>query len=263
MVERNPSELREMFGRNLRVLSADYPSISELARLLKINRTQLNRYLSGESFPRPDILARICAFFDTDARILIDPVENLGSTDQVLGAPYLHGFLGARMQEIEEDVLPSGFYRFSRRSFVDHELYVVGLVHVRRHGRNTVLRGFETREAMRLQGLPLDARSREFRGLILQQEDGLTILAARHNAMTCSFSYLSKIASFQNNFWVGYSTRTVMEAADGLRATRMAYEYLGPSAKTAIEITKSLGFKALEDVPPFHARLLRPGVPFT
>ncbi|MEP2204195.1 MAG: helix-turn-helix transcriptional regulator, partial [Tateyamaria sp.] len=50
---RSPSELRSMFGANLRQLAAEYTSISDLARQLGINRTQFNRYLSGESFPRP------------------------------------------------------------------------------------------------------------------------------------------------------------------------------------------------------------------
>ncbi|MEM6371330.1 MAG: XRE family transcriptional regulator, partial [Pseudomonadota bacterium] len=47
---RSPSELRSMFGANLRDLSQSYPSISELSRQLGINRTQFNRYLAGESF---------------------------------------------------------------------------------------------------------------------------------------------------------------------------------------------------------------------
>ena len=52
-----------MFGRNLRLLGQPYASVSALCRELGINRTQFNRYLSGESFPRPDILQRICAYF--------------------------------------------------------------------------------------------------------------------------------------------------------------------------------------------------------
>ena len=64
-----------MFGANLRSLSKDYVSVSELSRQLGINRTQFNRYLAGESFPRPDVLARICGFFKVDARMLLEPVE--------------------------------------------------------------------------------------------------------------------------------------------------------------------------------------------
>ncbi|MEP2716327.1 helix-turn-helix domain-containing protein, partial [Pseudophaeobacter sp.] len=45
---RTPAQLRNMFGTNLRHLAQNYPSVSELARRLGINRTQFNRYMSGE-----------------------------------------------------------------------------------------------------------------------------------------------------------------------------------------------------------------------
>lgn len=92
----DPAKLRGMFGRNLQILSAPYPSISALCRELEINRTQFNRYLAGESFPRPDILHRICNFFDVDARILLEPVEALTTTaSDLLNHPELEGFSGA------------------------------------------------------------------------------------------------------------------------------------------------------------------------
>ena len=69
-----PAEIRSIFGANLLVLSKDYESITALALELGINRTQFNRYLSGESFPRPDVLSRICDFFKVDARILLEPL---------------------------------------------------------------------------------------------------------------------------------------------------------------------------------------------
>ena len=66
-----------MFGANLRQLARDSASISALCRDLQINRTQFNRYLAGESFPRPDVLHRICSFFGVDARILLEPVSDI------------------------------------------------------------------------------------------------------------------------------------------------------------------------------------------
>jgi len=84
---RSPAELRNMFGANLRILARSFPSISELSRQLGINRTQFNRYLSGESFPRPDVLARMCKFFGVDARVLLEPVES----------PDFTGFRGAAL----------------------------------------------------------------------------------------------------------------------------------------------------------------------
>jgi transcriptional regulator with XRE-family HTH domain len=259
---RTPAELRNMFGANLRVLSKQYPSISELSRQLGINRTQFNRYLSGESFPRPDVLDRICAFFDVDARILLDPVEALANKGHIVNGSVLKDFVGPGVNNLPETVFPSGFYRFTRRSFVNDTQFVVGLVYVFRESNNTYVRGFEAKEAMRQQGLPADTVTREFRGYVTRQEDGVAMMISRRNAMTCSFNYLARVASFENNFWVGYVTRTVRESATGTRVARMVYEHLGKDPKTVWKAARTQGFCSEEDLMPFHARLLQIGDPF-
>lgn len=259
----SPAQLRNMFGENLRSLAAGYASISDLARQLGINRTQFNRYLSGESFPRPDVLSRICAFFEVDARVLLQPVDEIGSKQDPIANPFLRDFVGSGARHVPEDLFPSGFYRFSRRSFVTEDLYIVGLVFIRRDGSNTFLRGYEVKSAMKMQFLPTNARAREFRGIVMQQEDGIAIIATRKNAMTCSFNYLSRVASFDNNFWLGYVTRTVPESVGGLRATRLVYEYLGTNMTDVMPAARSAGFCKSSDLLPFHQRLLRPGDGFT
>ena len=126
-----PAELRGIFGANLRQLALKFPSVAGLCRQLGINRTQFNRYLSGESFPRPDVLHRICVFFDVDARILLEPVADiLPATTDLFSHPDIAGFLGNGSVNVEEEEFPSGFFRFSRPSFVDDTLFVVGLVFV-------------------------------------------------------------------------------------------------------------------------------------
>ena len=254
----SPAQLRNMFGANLRSLAANYASISDLARQLGINRTQFNRYLSGESFPRPDVLARICCFFQVDARVLLEPVDQIGSKQDPIANPFLRNFVGSGAKDVPEDLFPSGFYRFSRLSFVTQDVFVVGLVHVRRDGTNTFLRGYEAKEAMRIQDLPTDSPSREFRGIAMKQEDGIAIIASRNNAMTCSFNYLSKVASFKNNFMLGYVTRTVPESVDGLRATRLVYEHLGSDMADVLPAARMTGFCNSDDLLPFHRRLLWP-----
>jgi transcriptional regulator with XRE-family HTH domain len=254
----SPAELRSMFGANLRALAADYTSISELSRRLGINRTQFNRYLAGESFPRPDVLARMCSFFDVDARVLLEPVAEIGKGQDPINNPFLRDYVGVGAQDVSENMFPSGFYRFSRASFVSADVFVLGLVHIRRQGANTFLRGFETKEAMRSQDLPTQAEAREFRGIVLQQEDGLALIVSRRNAMTCSFNYLSRVASFENNFWQGYITRTIPDATGDKRVTRLAYEHLGTDLKDVLPIARSNGFCKAGELPAFHRRLLRP-----
>lgn len=251
-----------MFGENLRILSKSYPSISELSRRLGINRTQFNRYLSGESFPRPDVLDRICDFFQVDARILLEPVGSFEDKGQTLNGPILKNFLGVGVNALTEDVFPSGFYRFSRQSFTSDAHYVIGLVRVFRSGGQAFVRGFEAKAAMKQQGLPTDPRAREFRGYVTRQEDGVALVISRRNSMTCSFNYLARVASFENNFWVGYVTRTVRESASGTRATRMVYEHLGKDRSSIYSAAREAGFATEDQLMPFHRRLLQTDQPF-
>ncbi|MCE8511074.1 helix-turn-helix transcriptional regulator [Ruegeria pomeroyi] len=259
---RTPAELRNMFGENLRRLSRRYPSISELSRQLGINRTQFNRYLSGESFPRPDVLDRICNFFNVDARILLDPVDAIPVSDQILSGPVLSEFFGPDVTSLNEDDFPSGFYRFTRRSFVNESKFVLGLVYVFRESNTTYIRGYEALEAMRQQDLPDDPRTREFRGYVTREDDGVTLLISRRNAMTFSFNYLSRVASFENNFWVGYVSRSVREPVSGHRITRLVYEHLGRDKSSIWKTARQAGFLDVDQLLPFHRRLLRPDDPF-
>lgn len=258
---RSPSQLRNMFGANLRQLAETYPSVSALARQLGINRTQFNRYLSGESFPRPDILARICDFFEVDARILLEPVDQIGPGAGPVMTSFLKDFMGEAAQVVPESVFPNGFYQFSRRSFVKDNEYVRGLLYVNRQGNDTHVKGYEPKIAMAMQGIPPAARAREYRGFVLKVEDGVAILASRRNGLTGSMNFLNRVASFENNFWVGYVARTARENSATTRMTRLVYEHLGTDLNRVMPAARSAGFCKLDDLVAFHQNLLQPNDP--
>ena len=254
----DPAELRAIFGENLRKLSESYSSVAGLCRELGINRTQFNRYLSGESFPRPDVLHRICQFFEVDARVLLEPVEAIqpGGVD-LLNHPVVAGFFGAGPVQVPMEIFPDGFYRFVRPSFIDDTQFVRGLVYISRADGYTFLRGYESRAALRSQGLSLKPRDREFRGLVMRQEEGIMAIVTHRDSLACSFNFLTQETSFQSNLWEGYVTRTVREKVTGRRATRMVYEHLGRDRRAVMEAARSSGLVPLDEVPQFHARLLR------
>ncbi|WP_417205423.1 helix-turn-helix domain-containing protein [Antarctobacter sp.] len=258
-----PAELRSMLGANLRQLSQRAPSISALCRDLGINRTQFNRYLAGESFPRPDVLHRICSYFHVDARILLESVQEITNNDAgILNNPAISDYLGNAMRPVSEEAFPSGFYRFARRSFLDEHMFVRGLIYVFRSRDGTFLKGFEAKDAMRQQGLPIDPATREFRGAVMPQEDGIAALVSRRGATTTSFNFLARIPSFENNFWVGYVTRTVRENVAGRRVERLVYEYLGKDMAHVLPAARSAGFCAESDLLGYQRNLLKPSEPF-
>ena len=95
--DRSPADIRAVFSQNLKELMGPAPNVSALCRELSLNRTQFNRYLAGESFPRPDILQKICLHFGLDARIMLQPLSELKNAPSNAQAFYgLHEFLNMR-----------------------------------------------------------------------------------------------------------------------------------------------------------------------
>lgn len=227
-----------------------------------INRTQFNRYLTGESFPRPDVLHQICLFFDVDARILLEPLDELTAPPGVLNHPFLRNHIGGRMQAIQEETFPSGFYRFSRQSFMEDDLMVVGLIYFFRRDSYVFVRGYESRSGMKQQALPTEGALREFRGVVSQHEDGIAFTVSHLNNMAHSFNFLSRVAAFQNGYWVGYSARPARESVTGRRVTRMVYEHLGNDLKVVLPAARSCGYAKPDDLPAFHLKHLRIGRDF-
>lgn len=254
----SPADLRNMFGANLRQLARGSQSISALCRDLGINRTQFNRYLSGESFPRPDVLFRICRFFQVDARILLQPVAEIDNApESIFHHPFLSDYLGDSEEPVPEDFMPSGIYRFSRRSFTKTDEFVVGLVQITRKGDKTFIRGYEAKQAMRDQGLPTGTADREFRGCVLGQDDGISLLISRKSTRTFSFSYLAAQTSFDNNYWVGYTTRTARETVTGSRAARLVFEHLGKRRRDILETARRSGLCTADRLLPYHRTQLQ------
>ncbi|AZV77956.1 XRE family transcriptional regulator [Parasedimentitalea marina] len=79
--ERSPQDLRNQLSANLLKLT-DGMVVSQICKKANISRNQFNRYLTGESFPRPDVLDRICTFFGVDANILLRPLGNAPETPE-------------------------------------------------------------------------------------------------------------------------------------------------------------------------------------
>ena len=259
----DPAHLRSIFGQNLRHLASMYPSVAGLCREMGLNRTQFNRYLAGESFPRPDILHRICQFFGVDARVLLEPIARTRHrTRDVLSHPALEGFLDARTIRVPQSRFPSGFYRFLRRSFIGEEDFVQGLVHVSRRDGHTLLRGYDPRDAAGKQGPALRAEDREFRGLVMRQEEGVMAIVNHRGALGCSFNFLTPETAFQSNLWEGYATRAVRERVTGCRAVRMIYEHLGNDLAAALAAARGAGLIPVGDIPRHHRRLLQIGRDF-
>jgi hypothetical protein len=130
-------------------------------------------------------------------------------------------------------------------------------VQVCRHDGHAFLRGLEPRAAMHQQGLPASRAEREYRGMILRQDDGVSIILTRRGGRTGSYNFLAPVASYNNNFWEGFVTRTIREQVTGQRMSRMVYEYLGHDVGTVLRAARCGGFCDADALLTHHLRLLQ------
>ena len=75
----------DTFGPNLRLLCGYRPSISRVAQDLKLNRSQLNRYLAGNSFPRRPLMRKICDYFGVEPHEILLPQEEFARIIKLRG----------------------------------------------------------------------------------------------------------------------------------------------------------------------------------
>ena len=237
----SPAELRTRLGENLQQLSRASPSISALCRELGINRTQFNRYRAGESFPRPDVLYRICRYFKVDARILLEPVEMVAAA---ANGPFLHPevreYLPHKGPEQLEVKLPDGLFRFVRRSAQHQGRYVRGIFRVYRKDGHAFLRGYDHAKVVADAGQEPTAGTRQFRGALLPQGAGYMAVIARLGGVGMTYNVMEPVKG-RREIWRGFVSWPDMPNGEGRRKEVQLHEFLGTDTAKVMSAARSAG----------------------
>jgi hypothetical protein len=115
-----------VFAQNLTELMEGERNHSHWCRDLQIHRTQLQRFMNGESVPRPDVLGRICRYFDLDARILTHLLDDV----RAMRVHSIPNFILDGLKPASHDLFPDGFYeewrelKTASKQYCCHLLYV-------------------------------------------------------------------------------------------------------------------------------------------
>jgi transcriptional regulator with XRE-family HTH domain len=146
------SDKLTIFGQNLRALCRRKPSISSVARDLEVGRVQFGRYLNGTSFPKPDLLDRICRYFNVDVAIFIRPLDEIEAEqkDWMKKANDL-AYLQSAASYIEESTtyegfsrhLPDGIHCLWLNSFSDLSSVHCRLMQVRTVDGTRLIKGYD------------------------------------------------------------------------------------------------------------------------
>ncbi|WP_254428709.1 MULTISPECIES: helix-turn-helix domain-containing protein [unclassified Ruegeria] len=232
---RSPAELRKMFGANLRRLARQYPSVSELCRQLGINRTQFNRYLGGESFPRPDVLDRICNFFEVDARILLRPIDEIDLPPVHPAASALTEFLGSGPGTLTENLLPAGFYFVSETGLDEPHATRHRVLHARRLPQCTLVRSYEPPSGED----SVASNLREVQGIAACAGRQIYILMSSRASQNSRIYLVKRGNDAQSDQWRGVAICLSKTTANDTTMRRLALRYLGPKPKAALSAARA------------------------
>lgn len=250
----DPVQLRAVFGANLRALSAGAPSIAALCRNLGINRTQFNRYLSGEAFPRPDVLHQICRFFDVDARILLEPLEDKGGqADQTYDGQNGDDKLGVSdtAQAIDYARMPLGVCLIYRRSFLNDEELSVSMTTAKvcPDGRVQLV-SIMPREIAQFLGLPVKLQSRRRVGRMFQHSTGVSFAFTGDVSSVWQFAFLEYSYLGNPNLYAGECVNTLRLGHPGRISDRILLERLEPTLAAMMAARGQTGYRRFEDLKP-------------
>ncbi|WP_342781989.1 helix-turn-helix transcriptional regulator [Ruegeria faecimaris] len=227
---RSPDDLRRMFGANLRTLAGQYNSVSELCRQLGVNRTQFNRYLGGESFPRPDVLDRICRFFDVDARILLHPLDQIDQPSKHPAAVALTEFLGSTPATLTEILFPGGFYYATETELDGTKPLRHRLFHARRLPQCTLVRGFEP-----ISETPgASVAEREVQGIVACAGRQIYMLMSCRASQKSRIYLVTRGIENQTNCWRGVAICLSKTTATATTTRRILLRHLGDDTSTVL-----------------------------
>ncbi len=250
----NPADLRMILGDNLRRLCRDSASISELCRTIGVNRTQFNRYLSGNAFPRPDVLFRICHHFGVDANILLRRLD--APVAQPASDPVTAMFASKR--PFDHYLLPDGMYRYWRRSFRQPDLAYLGMALIRTRGAAKIWKGYDIHDSPIRAGTGRHARSSSYEGTLIQQFDGFTLISRTAYSDLMNVSYFEYGLGQLLDYYSGISFITRRRLPETDRLSAIVMQCLPNDRAAWLGCARQCGTQPMRTVPaPIRAALDR------
>jgi len=249
------NEVRAIFANNLAQLIENKTTITELSRATGINRTQIGRFLAQESFPRPDILARICEYFQCDARILTVSLREIEAA-QASAGPFVLHTLKSAFRPAPQEILQNGYYQEWRIMNGNVQLYVKSLMQVK-----TICNVRMTKMICADRILGAESRvppiKRMYEGQAIMQSAGVTIFdRGRHNLglwmKRLSFGYQG-----DERYFPGWEVRPIaMGGMPEVPVAPIVLRRIDVSTRGDLRREQAIGQVPLGDVPMVVRQIL-------
>lgn len=253
------------FGSNLKLLCKERGSQSAVADALGISKVQFQRYLKGESFPKPNLLKRICDYFGVDARILTDELGSAGILRMRQGfAPFPETAPASPAAEAMAYAcrsdsffapgpqLPDGFYLVWRHAMAQQGRISCTLHQVRTLSRSRVVKAYDLKAIRPADPSENAPRSRVFRGILLRQTTGFVAVYYYEEPWNIiALSYVNGIDAVNaDTMLAGFSVLCRDELPGMNRMSRCAWQRVPLQCGPVLAAARRRGLYDPRDVPP-------------
>ena len=258
-----------VFRNNLRILSGLRGNVSAVARDIDINRVQYNRFLNGESFPKPAVLKSLCEYFGVDARIYVEPLSKeqiAKAMSHVSGGPLtqtaeeipLDMNIGGLDCNVPQSQLPDGLHLIWRLAFSNNTDAVVLMLQVKTVGNVRTCKGYEVAPTFQSNTAIYGRNGREFSGIVTRASDGFSLMYSKRSPSfflgTCFFEGTQ---NHGDDLFYGFATLHRGEKPGMRRVSRAVFQLLPPTMAGVLPYARKKGVLPLDVVPKRIAALLQ------
>lgn len=248
---RPASAIRSVFSENLKQLCDRDGTVTDIARQLGINRAQFVRYLNGESSPRPEILDTICRYFGYDARILLEPLSNLGQAQPSVSEAFSVAGMDEDVLIHDTTGLPDGFYKYWKVPFTFKGSVYVTLSHVKTIDGVRYIKTIDHRSFYRDKVVGQYAyRLRRCDGWLFSQRHGHSFLLTYGRNRTTIYGYLEHAHGFNSHLYAGFTAISNPQKHGVRRVSNIVFEKLDVTWQQALAFARQDPNWKFEDVHP-------------
>lgn len=268
--QKQPTSVLPVFGQNLRILTGFVGTQTKVAAELDIGRIQFQRYLRGESFPKPNVLKKICTYFQVDARILTEPLTNtlLQQMQQAYkpqaSFPTQSAWLTALAHAAPNqnyfnysNALPDGLYAVWQWCAARKNTIIRMLIQISQLDGVKVTRGFVSREFF---SPGVAQKDREFRGICLSLGAKGFVITNFYGrpSQIITTAYVSRMHLSERypDVLVGYTTISRDELPDMPRLSRVIIERIEPTPANLLKQAHTPVFYKIDEIPDVFSDLL-------
>lgn len=248
----------KQFGENLRLLCSRKKSIAQVARDLGINKVQFNRYLNGESYPKPYVLQSICSYFDVNARIMLEPLSEIEARDPALCLATLSHTLRA----LDPTDLPAGFYLATKNSARFPRTVARELWKIRHHAGRSTISAYSPPDIHRTFWGETAARMRRVDAPLYAIDPGFVSLFPSPGGVSLYFDFWWRPATLPPQVWAGFSAYAAPEDGQSHRAVRFMLEKQPDNIAAILAAARRRGYASAETLLPHEVLALQPGTAF-